>query len=222
MNKQDHPFESAAPSGQVDPPTLENVVTDAQDRETILISRYSSRRLYNTHTSAYVTLDEIAGLINQGYDIRVVDKKSGEDITRQILLQIITEHEARGDNVLPLNVLTDIIRSYSDQAQTFLPDFLAASFAAFKEQQDEIIGAMQKQWGNPLDPQNAMANIEAWQQTQAEMMKGFMDAWMPQQNSATTEPPHNPSAAPAHDPRDSELEAMKEQLRQLQEQIKNM
>ncbi len=75
----------------------------------LLIKRYASRRLYNTETSDYVTLEDIAGFIRDGRDVQIVDLKTGDDLTRQYLLQIVAEHESRGENVLPLSVLTDLV-----------------------------------------------------------------------------------------------------------------
>ena len=89
--------------------------------DTLLIKRYASRRLYNTETSDYVTLDDIAGFIREGRDVQIVDLKSGDDLTRQYLLQIVADHESRGENVLPLAVLTDLVRSYTTQAQSVVP-----------------------------------------------------------------------------------------------------
>lgn len=78
----------------------------------LLIKRYASRRLYNTETSDYVTLEDIAGFIRDGREVQIIDLKTGDDLTRQYLLQIIAEHESRGENVLPVNVLNDLVRSY--------------------------------------------------------------------------------------------------------------
>ena len=83
----------------------------------LLIKRYASRRLYNTETSDYVTLEDIATFIRAGREVKIVDLKSGDELTRQYLLQIIAEHEGRGENVLPVDVLTDLVRSYTTQAQ---------------------------------------------------------------------------------------------------------
>ncbi len=82
------------------------------DNEKPLLKRYASRRLYNTETSDYVTLEDIAGFIREGREVQIVDLKSGDDLTRQYLLQIIAEHESRGENILPVNVLNDLVRSY--------------------------------------------------------------------------------------------------------------
>ena len=81
----------------------------ADSEKPLLIKRYASRRLYNTETSDYVTLEAIAGFIRAGREVRIVDLKSGDDLTRQYLLQIIAEHEGRGENVLPLGVLTAFV-----------------------------------------------------------------------------------------------------------------
>jgi len=88
----------------------------------LLIKRYASRRLYNTETSDYVTLDDISGFIKDGRDVQIVDLKSGDDLTRQYLLQIIADNESKGENVLPINVLTDLVRSYTSSAQSMVPD----------------------------------------------------------------------------------------------------
>ena len=114
----------------------------------LLIKRYASRRLYNTETSDYVTLEDIAGFIRQGRDVQIVDLKSGDDLTRQYLLQIIAEHEAKGENVLPTDVLTDLVRSYTTQAATVVPQFLAASFEMLREGQSKMLEQMTK--ANPM------------------------------------------------------------------------
>ena len=102
----------------------------------LLVKRYASRRLYNTETSDYVTLDDIAGFIRDGRDVQIIDLKSGDDLTRQYLLQIIAEHESRGESMLPIAVLNDLVRSYSNQASTI------PGFDAIKTQQETFIKAM--------------------------------------------------------------------------------
>ena len=114
----------------------------------LLIKRYASRRLYNTETSDYVTLEDIAVFIRQGRDVQIVDLKSGDDLTRQYLLQIIAEHEAKGENVLPTDVLTSLVRSYTTQAATVVPQFLAASFEMLREGQSKMLEQMTK--SNPM------------------------------------------------------------------------
>ena len=114
----------------------------------LLIKRYASRRLYNTETSDYVTLEDIAGFIRQGRDVQIVDLKSGDDLTRQYLLQIIAEHESKGESVLPTDVLTHLVRSYTTQAAHVVPQFLAASFEMLREGQSAILEQMNK--ANPM------------------------------------------------------------------------
>lgn len=144
------------------------------DNAPILIKRYASRRLYNTNTSDYVTLDEVAQFIRDGRDVKIVDRKTGTDLTRQYLLQIIIDYETRGENVLPINVLTDIVRSYNDQAQNFIPDFLSQSYEMLKQQQSLMMSALPPQVKETL-PQ--MDGLEQWQKMQSEFLNNMMGAW---------------------------------------------
>ena len=108
-------------------------------KKSLLIKRYASRRLYNTETSDYVTLEDIARFIHEGRDVQILDLKSGDDLTRQYLLQIIAEHESRGESVLPIDVLTDLVRSYTTQATSVIPQFLEMSFEMLREGQEKMI-----------------------------------------------------------------------------------
>ncbi len=171
----------------------------------ILINRYASRRLYNTQTSEYVTLDEISELIKQGNDVEIRDRKTGEDLTRQFLLQIITEQESKGENVLPVNVLTGLVRSYSTAAQGMLPDFLSQSYEMFTQQQQSM-----------LEKIPGMGMAGNWQKQQAEMVQSMMAAWMPQmQNSGAATPKEEPE--PSND--SEELSAVKQQLAELMKKV---
>jgi polyhydroxyalkanoate synthesis repressor PhaR len=111
----------------------------ADTAKPLLIKRYASRRLYNTETSDYVTLEDIAGFIRAGREVQIVDLKSGDDLTRQYLLQIVAEHESKGENVLPVNLLTDLVRSYTTEAQSAVPQFLAMSFEMFRNGQSKMM-----------------------------------------------------------------------------------
>jgi len=178
-----------------------------QSQTPLLIKRYASRRLYNTETSDYVTLDDIAAFIRTGRDVQIIDLKSGDDLTRQYLLQIITEHESKGDNVLPINVLTDLVRSYADTAQSFVPDFLSQSFEMFKEHQDGLLENFQK--AIP-DPMAAFGGIEEWQRKQQEFLGAMMGGWGKKPASEKPEP-----AA-------EDLEAIKKQLAELQAKLSGL
>ncbi len=109
------------------------------NKKTLMIKRYASRRLYNTETSDYVTLEDIACFIQNGRDVQILDLKSGDDLTRQYLLQIIAEHESRGESVLPIDILTDLVRSYTTQATSIVPQFLEMSFQMLREGRKKYI-----------------------------------------------------------------------------------
>jgi len=140
----------------------------ATKQDPLLIKRYASRRLYNTETSDYVTLDDIAGFIRDGREVQIIDLKSGDDLTRQYLLQIIAEHESRGENVLPINVLNDLVRSYTTQAQSVVPQFLAASFEMFRDGQSKLAESM-----STINPMASMPGFEALQAQQEAFMKAM-------------------------------------------------
>jgi polyhydroxyalkanoate synthesis repressor PhaR len=148
----------------------------AEDKKPLLIKRYASRRLYNTETSDYVTLEDIAGFIREGREVQIVDLKSGDDLTRQYLLQIIAEHESRGETMLPVNVLTDLVRSYTTQAGSVVPQFLAMSFDMLRESQSKMMENMVK-----VTPMAKLPGFEAMQAQQEAFLKamtgGFKGGW---------------------------------------------
>ena len=175
----------------------------------LLIKRYASRRLYNTETSDYVTLEDIAGFIRIGREVQIIDLKSGDDLTRQYLLQIVAEHESKGENVLPINVLTDLVRSYTTNVQSVVPQFLAASFEMLREGQSKIMGGIP----NPLA---AMPGFDAMRKQQESFMKtmlGGMPAW-----GAS-----GPAVEEADTPTPSdEIAAIKKQLEELQKKLSKL
>ena len=201
-------------------------MAEQADKNTIHINRYSSRRLYNTATSDYVTLDDIAKLIREGNDIKVTDKKTGEDLTRQVLLQIISDHESKGDNVLPLSVLTDLVRSYNETSQSFVPDFLAESFDLLKKQQAEIMGSLSNV-PNPFDPSAAIEGMDNWRKSQTEMLENMMKPWIPGAAGPVRETEGKPSPEKTEGELDrsdveSELQQMKKQIEMLQDKLKDI
>jgi len=136
----------------------------------LLIKRYASRRLYNTETSDYVTLDDIATFIRAGREVQIIDLKSGDDLTRQYLLQIIADHESTGQNVLPINVLTDLVRSYTTEVQSVVPQFLSASFEMLRNGQSKLMD-------NFPNPMTAMPGFEAMKAQQEAFMKAMTGGW---------------------------------------------
>ena len=101
----------------------------------VTIKKYANRRLYDTESSTYITLDRLAQMVREGREFEVVDAKSGEDITRQVLTQIIVEEEARGATMLPLNFLKQLIGLYGNSMQNFVPQYLEAAMDAFQRNQ---------------------------------------------------------------------------------------
>ncbi|MEM9349578.1 MAG: polyhydroxyalkanoate synthesis repressor PhaR [Pseudomonadota bacterium] len=141
----------------------------------LLIKRYASRRLYNTETSDYVTLEDIATFIREGREVQIVDLKSGDDLTRQYLLQIIADHESKGENVLPVTVLTDLVRSYTTQASSVVPQFLAASFEMLRDGQSKMMDQMGAM--NPMSTMPGFEAMKAQQEAFLKAMTGGMSNW---------------------------------------------
>jgi polyhydroxyalkanoate synthesis repressor PhaR len=113
----------------------------------VVVKKYANRRLYNTESSSYITLDTLAQMIRQGRDFVVYDAKSGEDITRGVLTQIIVEEEGKGHNLLPTAFLRQLIGFYGDQMQALVPRYLEQSMAVFAQQQEQIRATMQRTMG---------------------------------------------------------------------------
>ena len=190
----------------------------ANDLKPLLIKRYASRRLYNTETSDYVTLEDIAAFIRQGREVQIVDLKTGDDLTRQYLLQIIAEHESRGENVLPVDVLTDLVRSYTTQAQTVVPQFLAASFEMLREGQSKL-------WENFAQIPNPMASMpgfEAMRRQQEAFLRSLMAGWTGPSGPAPEDGDAQAAAPESKGERSDEIAAMKKQLAELQSKLSRL
>src|SRR3954452_16138261 len=104
----------------------------------VTIRKYANRRLYDTESSTYITLDRLAHMVREGREFEVVDAKTGEDITRQVLTQIIVDEEARGATMLPLNFLKQLIGLYGNSMQNFVPSYLEAAMDAFQRNQSAV------------------------------------------------------------------------------------
>ena len=104
----------------------------------VTIKKYANRRLYDTESSAYITLDRLATMIREGRDFEVVDAKTGDDITHQVLTQIIVEEEARGSTMLPVNFLRQLIGLYGGSMQSAVPQYLEAAMEAFSKNQETM------------------------------------------------------------------------------------
>ncbi len=203
-----------------DKSALEHMTKD-QDRKTLNISRYSSRRLYNTGAGEYVTVDELAKYIRAGHDIKVTDKKSGQDITGQILLQIIADQEAEDGSGLPTNVLTEIVRHYSSEAKDLMPKFLSESFDRLKDHRRKISGTLLEQMANPLDPKKAMNSLEAWRDAQTDIVNSVVSAWLPK--GSKTGQAETEIQSTIHESKESDEDtAMQQELDLLKQQMAEM
>jgi len=110
--------------------------------DVVIIKKYANRRLYNTESSSYITLEHLAEMVRQKREFKVVDAKSGDDITHNVLTQIIMEEEASGESMLPVNFLRQLIGMYGDSMQSMVPQYLEASLEAFQRNQSQFRDAM--------------------------------------------------------------------------------
>ncbi|MEM6744350.1 MAG: polyhydroxyalkanoate synthesis repressor PhaR [Pseudomonadota bacterium] len=188
----------------------------------VTIKKYANRRLYNTAKSSYVTLDHLAQMVRDGQDFVVFDAKSGDDITRSVLTQIIFEEEAKGQNMLPVNFLRQLIRLYGDAVQGAVPSYLEASMEAFARNQETIREQMRAAMGtNP-----ALANMEAMARGNMDLFQNALRMFAPfaapkpaaggAAASGAPEPPAEPAprAAGAGD-----LDSLKDQLADMQARL---
>jgi polyhydroxyalkanoate synthesis repressor PhaR len=117
-------------------------MASARDDGVVIIKKYANRRLYNTESSSYITLDHLAEMVRGKRDFKVIDAKSGDDITHNVLTQIIMEEEATGESMLPVNFLRQLISMYGDSMQSMVPQYLEASLEAFQRNQSQFRDAM--------------------------------------------------------------------------------
>ncbi len=127
--------------------TLADPAADTPQRPRVVVKKYANRRLYNTESSSYITLENLAGMIRIGRDFVVYDAKSGEDITRGVLTQIIMEEESKGRAMLPTAFLRQIISFYGDSLQQFVPSYLEQAMSSFALQQEQMRSAVQQTVG---------------------------------------------------------------------------
>ena len=186
----------------------------AKNTGQIVIKKYANRRLYNTGTSTYVTLDDLAVMVKKGEDFTVQDAKTGEDITHSVLTQIIFEQESKtGNTLLPISFLRQLISYYGDQMQMVVPSFLEHSMKAFGEQQSEMREQINRAFGEtPLakNLQMPMQLIEEQVRRNTDMFQQAMQMFSPFVSS----PAREPKKADAKD-----IDELKEQLRALQSKL---
>jgi polyhydroxyalkanoate synthesis repressor PhaR len=169
----------------------------------VVIKKYANRRLYNTETSSYITLDNLAAMTREGREFKVVDAKSDDDITHTVLTQIIMEEESRGETMLPSGFLRQLISMYGDSMQAMVPSYLEASMEAFRRNQMQFRTALEGAFtGGPFE----------------ELHKRNM-AMFDAATSILKPGAKNAASAPKNDGKDDEIAALKAQLAALQSKV---
>ena len=188
--------------------------------DTIIINKYASRRLYNTNSSEYVTLDDLCRLINEGKNFKIIDKDSGKDITNQYLLQIISDLENKEGNIFPQDVLKEIILSYNNTAQKFMPEILSKTFEVFHQQQQNFLNAFNSPVSEAKSKESSTAFIDEWQKSQAEIMEKMMQPWLanPVFKDNSTDDLSNPNHS-NEKTKDKELDSLRQQIEELRDII---
>ncbi|MEO1192059.1 MAG: polyhydroxyalkanoate synthesis repressor PhaR [Pseudomonadota bacterium] len=185
-----------------------------RDAAPIIIKKYANRRLYNTATSSYVTLDHLSRLIQEGVEFVVHDAKSGDDITRSVLTQIIVEEESKGENLLPISFLRQLISFYGDNMRWMVPQYLEHMFQNFSENQDRMRGAMEDAMGNMFP----FGNLEEMRKQNMAFFEQAMRVWSPFAAQMTPTGNSNPAPKPAPAPADSaEIARLQSELKALRE-----
>ena len=134
-------------------------MAESDKKEPITIKKYANRRLYNTSTSKYVTLGDLSQMVKAGDEFVVVDAKSGDDITRSVLTQIIFEEEAKGQNLLPVPFLRQLIQFYGDSLESVVPNYLEASMGAFTNNQEQMREYAESAGARGMFPMNQLEDM---------------------------------------------------------------
>ena len=171
----------------------------------VVIKKYANRRLYNTESSSYITLEHLAAMTRAGREFKVVDAKTDEDITHNVLTQIIMEEESRGQTMLPVNFLRQLIALYGDSMQAMVPDYLEASMESFRRNQTQFKTAVEGAFAGSPFAEIAKRNLE--------MFEAAANAFKPGATPAATA-----GAAPAAG-KDGEIAALKAELAQLRDKV---
>ncbi len=184
----------------------------------VVIKKYANRRLYNTATSSYVTLDDLSGMVRNDIDFVVYDAKTGDDITRSVLTQIIVEEEAKGQNLLPIGFLRQLIGMYGDSLQELVPKYLEHSMESFIDNQEQ----MREYMTQAFDGLFPFGSLEDLSQQNMEMMKQALAMFNPYQATGgaarAAGPEDGKPAAGAGDPfalMQAQIDALQEQMQAL-------
>jgi len=169
--------------------------------EPVVVKKYANRRLYNTKSSSYITLDDLARMTRDGTDFVVLDAKTGADITHQILTQIIMDEESSGEQMLPISFLRQLISMYGNSMQSMMPQYLEASMTHFRDNQEKLQDAWKKSMGPEAFAKMAETNMA--------MFKAAASAFMPK--GAAPEAKSNA--------RSGDIDVLKAQLAEMQKKL---
>ena len=187
----------------------------AESETPTTIKKYANRRLYNTGTSTYVTLEDLAAMVKEGEDFLVYDAKTGDDITRSVLAQIIFEQENKaGQNLLPTTFLRQLIRFYGDSMQMVVPRYLEQSIDTLTREQEKFRKQLTNTFsGTPFAPleEHVRRNMELFQQTFS-MFKPFVP------RTGSSEPDKVPEPAPD----EGNIDDLRKQMKEMQERLERM
>lgn len=193
--------------------------------EPIIIKKYANRRLYNTATSSYVTLDDLAGMVRQSQDFIVYDAKTNDDITRSVLTQIIVEEEAKGTNLLPVSFLRQLIALYGDSLQALVPKYLEHSMSSFTNNQER----MRQYINNALGGMFPFGSLEELSRRNMEFLNTAFGAFNPLMAAQASKEGAKPAAEtkaapppPANESGKDALTEMQKKIEALQKQIEAM
>ena len=185
----------------------------------VIIKKYANRRLYNTQTSSYVTLDHLAAMVKEGTEFEVQDARTGEDITRSVLTQIIFEEEAKGQSLLPIKFLRQLIRFYGDSLQSFVPGYLDMSMDGFTKNQEQMRNRLAEAFGGSTQ---VIENMTRQNMAMFERAMSMFSPFAATRRPATEDEARvNGAAEPKTKPSEeitelkSEIEAMRKQLAEL-------
>lgn len=192
--------------------------TPNTDQAPITIKKYANRRLYNTATSSYVTLDHLAEMVKDGTDFVVYDAKTGEDITRQVLTHIIVEEESKGQNLLPISFLRHLISFYGDSLQTLVPGYLESSMHAFARNQEQMRESMRDALDG-LIPFSQFEEMGKQNMAMFEQAMRMFTPFMPNGETGDTPSSKTEKDEKTADGSGEQIDAMRSQLEEMQRQL---
>ena len=196
----------------------------AKEQEPTIIKKYANRRLYNTGTSTYVTLEDLADMVKNGEIFTVVDAKSGEDITRTVLTQIIFEQENKGQNLLPITFLRQLIRFYGDSIQNLIPTYLDFSIDSLVRDQDKLRNQMTNAFGpGAFGPAafgpGALDAVTEQVRRNTEMFEQAMRMFLPFGNANKTDAAAPRGETPAAKAEGGDLDTLRRQIDEMQTRL---